>query len=1457
MNWETVYVFISSTFNDMHAERDYLVKQIFPELRMWCAKRKLKLVDVDLRWGVSAADAQENKRVVEVCIKNIDKCRPFFLCFMGQRRGWVPEAKDVNPETLSLFPELEKHLGKNSITELEILHALIHPFSADVAPVEHARFYFRDKSYLKQIKTSAHKDLFCPKKSFFSRTDSENESFKNSLRKEYSVVDYTATWNSQKPSPELTGELSQGRLENFCVKNNTLGHDVLTWLQNEIAETYPDHTEITDSDSPLALELDRQDTQLFQASDAYITRPFEENALIDLINEDADTPILLLADAGCGKTSLLAHMINTLKTKQLLYYRFVGTTPHSFNMEDLAASLVSQWVSDGLLSEEEAKYNAGELAFLFPHLLKKAGSNQPFLLILDGMDQLTDNMGEQFLPHTLPAGCKLIFSLRSDSEYIPDKNVRVHHLGMMNKRDDKIHMIKNYLGTFLKDVDDTQLEQLLSMEGSDNPLYMKIVLNELRQHGSFETLFEMLSKNYGATPLEAFCEVIYRVQRNLLSQGVPDAFANIFFGSLACTHEAMDGDLFYRTATRLSDNALENMEKQEICDLVYSLARELEPFLVLDGNKILLRYDSLRRAYNEIASPYLPINHGLLSVAFAERAMEDNCPHYMECAMYHISNAIEGFIPLYFQAVNVMIWAIRHNGAKLLATTMRNIARDRGLSDFENPAQVLFKTSSRLDMYPETLFMELRRYGDINNPIIKHILDQENEYAYAKYLIPLGDPGAASLIQEEYIFSKKVVNGMEYNEPYYVIYSEDILKIVDRRTSEPINIYHMEPRRDANDRFHITAGDDLLYVSCWNQGKLTAWKCYSLPELSLISKCDNPCISQTNVTALKVVDQKLYAFFNTASDQTTDNYGHTLYPHQPALVCINSGETLFSATFNDDCSYKFPGKYLILRDAGSGKWMIVRTIDGKILIEDKFLGYENVPRIDHLAGGANLYADLGKTLCVWLAGVDVINGETQMVYDIRNYNILENSELKLARSSNSIDVSCSGINVLSSGHILTESRGVISILDENMDILGYYDLGDPVISSESWAGKIHLEDKDTLLIFRSRKVQKISFSHLLSQLKAERPAAKVIMCDAAIRNGWFYVFDQKLSRTDLITLRKQTADGDAGLIERICPWTTNDLYLYSKCISTAYDGLHYTVHDMEMRIKPTRFCVENPSQYMLLHAFYYYDKNKKMILGNVVADRKPCRHMYRGKEETFFHCHLHILKEDDSCNLKWYKQDLGIDIMGTTARDIRVESIRSDFDNYVVFPNIYKNEDELELRVYCSSDFHCLFNHAMPVMIGTLHLGYLYCYKSGLIFGYRKNDTSFFGHLDLEQMQLLVDTSGRQPFKSPIRDDYVYLHQQGSLTIDIYSLNQRGIVKTFTLTDREHILVKQILRVKNYLIVQSFNSDLLEVYDYDSGTQLFVQRMEQVIENLYFDSKSKKIVMLDSNQRVYIWEMKK
>lgn len=76
--WKTIRVFISSTFRDMHAERDHLVRFVFPELIDKCRKHHVHLIDVDLRWGVSEKDAEDGK-ALDICLDEIDSCRPFFL----------------------------------------------------------------------------------------------------------------------------------------------------------------------------------------------------------------------------------------------------------------------------------------------------------------------------------------------------------------------------------------------------------------------------------------------------------------------------------------------------------------------------------------------------------------------------------------------------------------------------------------------------------------------------------------------------------------------------------------------------------------------------------------------------------------------------------------------------------------------------------------------------------------------------------------------------------------------------------------------------------------------------------------------------------------------------------------------------------------------------------------------------------------------------------------------------------------------------------------------------------------------------------------------------------------------------------------------------------------------------------------------------------------------------------
>ena len=52
---KTFRIFISSTFRDMHAERDHLARFAFPEVKEKCRQQRVHLIDVDLRWGVTEA----------------------------------------------------------------------------------------------------------------------------------------------------------------------------------------------------------------------------------------------------------------------------------------------------------------------------------------------------------------------------------------------------------------------------------------------------------------------------------------------------------------------------------------------------------------------------------------------------------------------------------------------------------------------------------------------------------------------------------------------------------------------------------------------------------------------------------------------------------------------------------------------------------------------------------------------------------------------------------------------------------------------------------------------------------------------------------------------------------------------------------------------------------------------------------------------------------------------------------------------------------------------------------------------------------------------------------------------------------------------------------------------------------------------------------------------------------
>jgi len=87
----SVRIFLSSTFRDFGEERDLLVRRIFPSLRAKLRDRLVELVDVDLRWGITA-EQSERGEVLPICLAEIDRARPYFVAMLGERYGWIPQA---------------------------------------------------------------------------------------------------------------------------------------------------------------------------------------------------------------------------------------------------------------------------------------------------------------------------------------------------------------------------------------------------------------------------------------------------------------------------------------------------------------------------------------------------------------------------------------------------------------------------------------------------------------------------------------------------------------------------------------------------------------------------------------------------------------------------------------------------------------------------------------------------------------------------------------------------------------------------------------------------------------------------------------------------------------------------------------------------------------------------------------------------------------------------------------------------------------------------------------------------------------------------------------------------------------------------------------------------------------------------------------------------------------------
>ncbi|KAL0966294.1 hypothetical protein UPYG_G00293480 [Umbra pygmaea] len=483
LRWRSVRVFVSSTFRDMQAERDVLVRIVFPELRRRAAQHCLYLQEVELRWGVTE---EETGRIVELCLSEV--CRSqLLLCLLGERYGLVPP-HPVLPD-LPQYSWLDSAPSGLSITEMEIRQfQALHPDTAQ----NHMFCYFRTPHLSRSVPVAWRADFAAESKEAESKMSELKRRILNSGAKV--TEDYPCEWGGV-----VDGKPYVKGLEKF-------GKSVLQDLWGVLLKQYVEETDDTDSRSDLTAQEAHQDALQRQ----FFGRAKLLSAAAGKVKEAQVKGGLVLLEGGPGegKTLFMAALANSLSTSfksqtvprgDVIFYS-TAASQSACIVENLIRCLV-QWLRRGK-EDSPLPSSYKDLLAEFHSQLSGIRKDQPLALLVDGVEHVQDGRRQlvsDWIPQHLPQGVSLVLSVTSTSALLPvltkKKGTVLFPLGQLSLPDRK-EIVQKELGVYGKKLSDSafnnQLQTLLMKKGAVSPLYLHLACEELRNFASFEKMKESL-----------------------------------------------------------------------------------------------------------------------------------------------------------------------------------------------------------------------------------------------------------------------------------------------------------------------------------------------------------------------------------------------------------------------------------------------------------------------------------------------------------------------------------------------------------------------------------------------------------------------------------------------------------------------------------------------------------------------------------------------------------------------------------------------------------------------------------------------------------------------------------------------------------------------------------------------------------------------------------------------------
>lgn len=159
-SWKYIKVFVSSTFKDMDIERDALKNLVEPQINDFLREYACTLEFVDLRHSVKTNSKmsliEREKQIFNVCLEEIDHCKPYFIGIVGHRYGWIPSEDNVPCPQIEIPKDFPIARANLSVTMYEFLHGVF----ASNTPHERMSIFLRSEDSYQGISSQEKDDYF-------------------------------------------------------------------------------------------------------------------------------------------------------------------------------------------------------------------------------------------------------------------------------------------------------------------------------------------------------------------------------------------------------------------------------------------------------------------------------------------------------------------------------------------------------------------------------------------------------------------------------------------------------------------------------------------------------------------------------------------------------------------------------------------------------------------------------------------------------------------------------------------------------------------------------------------------------------------------------------------------------------------------------------------------------------------------------------------------------------------------------------------------------------------------------------------------------------------------------------------------------------------------------------------------------------------------------------------------